>query len=344
MIAPAPALLIFALLLALTATVFWPGLGVFSRFRRGRRAELRVGMEDALKHLYKAEYRGSEASLDSLAGALQLGQTQASRLLAALKSAGLARNDRTAVLTDEGRTYALRIIRTHRLWERYLADRTGVAAVDWHDQAEEREHFLSADDVEELSARLGHPRYDPHGDPIPTASGELPAAIGVPLTHLEAGDEARITHLEDEPRELFDRLVKLGLAPQMPIRVLPSPPGSIYFEAGGKSIRLDAGAAQNVTVLWVPAGSISTDDQPTLASLDAGESAEVAGISPACQGIQRRRLLDLGIVPGTVLSAELSALGGDPRAFLVRGALIALRRDQQAWIRIRSPRDAMAAS
>lgn len=342
--APDTALLTFGLLVALLAALLWPGRGLLARLRRGRRAELRVGMEDALKHLYKAEYRGTEASLDSLAGALQLGQADASRLLTELKRAGLARNDRTAVLTDEGRAYALRIIRTHRLWERYLADRTGVAPADWHDQAEEREHFLSEDDVEELSARLGHPRYDPHGDPIPTATGDLPAAVGVPLTHLEAGDQARITHLEDEPRELFDRLVRLGLAPQMPIRILASPPGSVHIEAGGNAVRLDAAEAQNVTVQLVPAGSISTDDQPTLVALDMGETAEVTGLSPACQGIQRRRLLDLGIVPGTLVSAELSAMGGDPRAFVVRGALIALRRDQQAWVRIRAVKPAMVAS
>lgn len=342
--APDTALLIFGTVVALLAALLWPGRGLFARFRRGRRAELRVGMEDALKHLYKAKYRGTEASLDSLAGALQLGQTHASQLLAELKRTGLARNDRTAVLTDEGRAYALRIIRTHRLWERYLADRTGVAPVDWHDQAEEREHFLSEDDVEELSARLGHPRYDPHGDPIPTATGDLPAAIGVPLTHLEAGDQARITHLEDEPRELFDRLLRLGLAPQMPIRLLESPPGSVHIEAAGKAVRLDAAEAQNVTVQLVPAGSVSTDDQPTLVSLEMGESAEVTGLSPACQGIQRRRLLDLGIVPGTLISVELSAVGGDPRAFIIRGALIALRRDQQAWVRIHPAQEAMVAS
>ncbi len=80
------------------------------------------------------------------------------------------------VLTDQGREYALHIVRTHRLLERYLADRTGVLPEDWHGEAERREHKLSPEDRESLAARLGHPLYDPHGDPIPTAAGELPAA------------------------------------------------------------------------------------------------------------------------------------------------------------------------
>jgi DtxR family Mn-dependent transcriptional regulator len=60
----------------------------------------------------------------------------------------------------------------------------------------------------------------------------------------------------------------------------------------------------------------------------------VLDISPACRGSQRRRLLDLGIVRGTEVVPELVSAGGDPVAYRVRGALIALRREQAEWIRI----------
>jgi Fe2+ transport system protein FeoA len=52
------------------------------------------------------------------------------------------------------------------------------------------------------------------------------------------------------------------------------------------------------------------------------------------QGPQRRRLLDLGLVPGTLVEAELSGAGGDPVAYRIRGALIALRKDQSRWIQV----------
>ena len=331
---PGTALILFALLLLATALVLRPRRGIAALLLRGRRANLRIEMEDALKHLYKAEYRGAEGTPESLAGALQIGQAHASRVITDLKRAGLVHEGSTARLTEEGRAYALRVIRTHRLWERYLADRTGVAPGEWHTQAEEREHFLSEADVEQLSARLGHPRYDPHGDPIPTASGELPAAVGVPLTHLEPGDCARIVHLEDEPREHYDRLVALGLSPRMTVRVLEGPSGAVDIEVGGTSVRLEDGAAQNVTVTPVPETEISTGRRRSLADLRPGETGRVMSLSPACQGIQRRRLLDLGVVPGTEIHVELSAMGGDPRAFMIRGALVALRREQQKWIRV----------
>ena len=60
-------------------------------------------------------------------------------------------------LTDTGRESALRLVRTHRLWERYLADRTGIPASEWHEEAERKEHTLSEVEVDQLASRLGHP-------------------------------------------------------------------------------------------------------------------------------------------------------------------------------------------
>ena len=73
----------------------------------------------------------------------------------------------------------------------------------------------------------------------------------------------------------------------------------------------------------------------TLSALEPGESARVVGIAEVCQGPQRRRLLDLGVVPGTRITAELRSASGDPVAYEMRGALIALRREQAEWIRVR---------
>lgn len=336
---PAPLLnlLVFGLTCALAVVAFWPRWGLLSRFRRGHRAGVRVGMEDALKHLYKASRQGREASVESVAGALEITQASAAGLLQELRRARLVEPD-FARLTDEGRAYALRIIRTHRLWERYLADRTGVAPGEWHELAEEREHHLSHEAVEALDAGLGRPRFDPHGDPIPTATGDLPAARGVPLTRLREGDHARISHLEDEPRALFDQIVAEGLSPGMTLQVLSPQSGFLRVAVDGGVARLDATAASNVTVVRVGADEVEPEAEwegITLEALHAGQEAEVVGLSPACQGIQRRRLLDLGVVPGTRVTLELAAAGGNPTAYRIRGALIALRREQQRWIRIR---------
>lgn len=71
-----------------------------------------------------------------------------------------------------------------------------------------------------------------------------------------------------------------------------------------------------------------------LTTIPMGVPASIVGIAQACQGLERRRLLDLGFVTGSVVMGELVAPGGDPTAYLIRGTLIALRREQAQWIRV----------
>jgi Fe2+ transport system protein FeoA len=73
----------------------------------------------------------------------------------------------------------------------------------------------------------------------------------------------------------------------------------------------------------------------SLAELAHGEQAEVIGLAPDCQGLSRRRLLDLGLTPGARVRAEMSNIFGDPRAYRVRGTLVALRRELAEQVHVR---------
>jgi len=332
---PAYALTLFAAGSALLAVCFWPKFGLLARFRRITRSTERIRMEDALKHLYAVEYRGRSASIESLAGGLEVSRIIAARTVQHLTGLGLAvLHDETPTLTDEGRDYAVRILRTHRLWERYLADRTGVKPEEWHTSAEEAEHIVTSAEADALSARLGHPRYDPHGDPIPTPDGDMPPPAGVALSAVEPGARVMITHLEDEPPELFERIAAIGLAPHLRFAVTERDPESVHIELRGEHITLPLIVAGNVTVRPLEAGESVQEATATLAEVEPGESARVIGIAAQCQGPQRRRLLDLGVVPGTEILAELESAGGDPMAYRIRGALIALREQQASWIEV----------
>jgi DtxR family Mn-dependent transcriptional regulator len=333
MIDPVFALLIFGLAVLLVAALLWPNRGLLPRIRRVFGVTERVRLEDSLKHLYKCEYAGRSCSVDSAAGSVGVSRAHALELLGKLEEMELARASGEGFhLTDRGREYALHIVRTHRLLERYLADRTGVKPADWHGEAERREHSFSPADTDTLSSRLGHPLYDPHGDPIPTAGGELPPLTGLPLTALQPDEVASIVHLGDEPREVFEALAESGLSPHMLVRVLETGPGRVRFEAGGRELALPPIVARAITVEPLPGADVFQQAEQTLADVPEGEEVRVLGIHPALQGPQRRRLLDLGLVPGTVVEPELEAAGGDPVAFRVRGALIALRKDQAHWI------------
>ena len=343
MVDPALALLVFAVIAAFSAILLWPKKGLLALTKRFLGMTERVRIEDALKHLYNCEYVGVSPTIESLAGSLQITRHRATRLVTRLRALGLAEASGEGFpRTEPGRTYALRVLRTHRLWERYLADRTGVAPTQWHEEAEVHEHRLSEADTEALAASLGHPRFDPHGDPIPTAKGDLPPQKGVALTTLRPGQTARIVHLEDEPRELYDELIAEGLSPLMKVHITEVAPDGVRFMVEGREHVLEPIVASSVTVDPDEDVVVATEPPLKLTDLKAGESGLVVGISRACQGPARRRLLDLGVVPGTSVRAVLESTGGDPVAYDVRGALTALRNEQASWIEI--SRSATASS
>lgn len=335
MIDPLFALLAFGGVVLFAAVLFWPTSGLVARLSRLARMSERVRVEDALKHLYDAETRGVTCTPESLAGTLQVHSGRAVRILDRLQALGLAEPSAEGfVLTGSGRQYALRILRTHRLVERFLADRTGVPPRDWHDEAERWEHRLDEAATERLARRMGHPVYDPHGDPIPTSGGMLPESEGVPLHMVAPGSAAAVIHLEDEPVEVYQRLLTAGFSLGQVLRVLEVDPAKVRFVVDDRESSLATVLARNVTVRPLAGAEADLGATRSLADLEVGDSATVAGISAACQGPQRRRLLDLGVVPGTVVRAVMRSAAGDPIAYDIRGALIGLRHQQAEWIRV----------
>jgi DtxR family Mn-dependent transcriptional regulator len=341
---PGISLLVSALTVAAAVILFWPVRGLWWRGLRGFRATERVRIEDALKHLYDCDYRRQPATLQSLAGAIGISGNGAGRLLERLQQLGLSTATGGRLeLTAEGRGYALRVIRVHRLWERYFSEHTGLAAAEWHAQAEHREHRTSSSEANALAARMGFPLYDPHGDPIPTATGEIVPPAGQSLSDLPVGQPAAIIHVEDEPQAIYAQLAAEGLHPGVRVRVLESGPARIRFEAEGEERVLAPIVAANVTVTPCEADLPEAGGTTPLSTLVPGQQARVVRLSPAFRGAERRRMLDLGIVPGTVVQAEMKSPSGDPTAYRVRGALIALRREQADLIYVERPVEGAAA-
>jgi len=339
MVDPGMALLAFVALAALVAVVVWPRRGLMARVLRVVRMTERVRLEDALKHAYACERQGLPCTQESLAGRLGISPARAAELLSELAATGMVRTEGSyPELTDDGRASALQLVRTHRLWEQYLAERTGVPAGEWHTRAERMEHALTPEEAERLAVRLGHPAYDPHGDPIPTADGAIPPVRGVALNTVRVGQGVEIVHLEDEPHEIYDRLIAAGLAPGERLEVLAHTMGGVRVRGLGGMFDIEAMAAHNVTVQPLGAGATVEAPPDTLAHAVPGETVRVIEISPVCQGAQRRRLLDLGVVKGTEITPELVSASGDPVAYRIRGALIALRREQARWILVERPR------
>jgi len=322
-------------LMAVGVLFFWPEHGLYWRWQRNHLLSERVLSEDALKHIYQSQIDGEKPTIHSLAGALHVRENKAADVLSDLQAHALIEiTGSELLLTSAGQEYALRILRAHRLFERYLSEETGYKESEWHNQAHIREHQLSAEEVATLAVRLGNPTHDPHGDPIPNAEGYVVYPDNsLPLTSLKPNTAARITHLEDEPEVVYAQLVAEGLYLGEEIRLLEVTSQRVRFWSDGDEHVLAPLVAANITVVPIPAEHLQ--ERPAgrpLTILKPGQAGTLLSLSPRLRSSERRRLMDLGLLPGTTITAEFTSAAGDPMAFRVRGALIALRKSQSDLI------------
>jgi DtxR family transcriptional regulator, Mn-dependent transcriptional regulator len=325
------------LILAAVAT----GFLVSRWYHRRQSFHARQRSEDALKHLFEQEYRGRHGSLASLKGALRLPDGPVLALVARMQALDLVRaRGQEFDLTPAGERLALQIVRAHRLLERYFADEARLPLKQVHAAAERREHSLSAEEVERLSADLGHPTYDPHGDPIPTREGAVPPASGTPVTSWPSETTGRIVHLEDEPPISFAQILAEGLRVGQVVRVIEQTAARVVLTDGENEFRLAPAVAANVFLAAAPEAS-EAPGVIRLPDLPEHTHAEVIGLDEACQGFSRRRLMDLGFTEGAHIEAVLKTFAGDPRAYRIRGTVVAVRRDQAVHVVVR-PLDARA--
>lgn len=315
-----------------------PKVGLIARWQQNQQKTERILREDALKHIYRCEQEKTTATLESIAGSLDISANQAVNVVADLEQRRLTqRKNGQLALTPTGQEASLHIIRAHRLWERFLSDKTGYSEIEWHDQADRLEHDLTPEAANQLAAQLGYPTFDPHGDPIPTAEGRLVRHGGFPLHQFKAGDVIRITHLEDEPEAVYAQILAEKLYPGMVVRIISISAERIVFWNNGQEHIVAPMVAANISATLVTMEAQETDSftGERLDNIAMGEKAEVLRLSPACRGSERRRFLDLGLIPGTVVSAEFVSPSGEPTAYQIRGALIALRSEQAHKIYVR---------
>jgi DtxR family Mn-dependent transcriptional regulator len=108
-------------------------------------------------------------------------------------------------LTDKGRKMALNVVRKHRLWEAFLFKTFDMTLHDIHKEAELLEHQTSDLLADKISEYLGHPKFDPHGDPIPNADGEITTIdTSISLSNAEEGKQYIISRLMSDDKEFFE--------------------------------------------------------------------------------------------------------------------------------------------
>ena len=196
-------------------------------------------VEDYLKAIYRLSPEGRPAATSDIANLLELSPASVSGMVKRLSEQGLLEHVpyKGVQLTDEGRRAALRMVRRHRLIEAYLVATLGYTWDTVHEEAERLEHAVSDTLVERMAAVLGHPRVDPHGDPIPAADGSIEEPECVPLTEVAPGRTVELRRVDESQPERLRYIASVGLTPGAAVTVLERQPfdGPITIQASGRT-------------------------------------------------------------------------------------------------------------
>ena len=109
-------------------------------------------------------------------------------------------------LTADGTKVALGIIRRHRLWEFFLAEKLKFTWDEVHEVAEDLEHVSNKKLIDKLDEYLGFPRVDPHGDPIPDANGKIEISKKICITELAVNTVSTVASVSDHSSEILELL------------------------------------------------------------------------------------------------------------------------------------------
>ena len=155
-----------------------------------------------------------------------------------------------ASLTEQGQRTATNLVRKHRLWEVFLVQSLGMTWDEVHEIAEELEHIQSDRLIERLDAFLGHPKFDPHGDPIPNAQGKYTLRAQLPLTELKPGQEGIVIGVREDETSFLKHLNDKGLTIGKSITILSNDDydNTLRISVDDLEINLSGKVARNIMI------------------------------------------------------------------------------------------------
>lgn len=217
--------------------------------------------QDYLKVVWSAtEWSDVPVTTKLLAARLGVGASTVSETVRRLADAGLVTHEPYGAveLTDEGRAHALAMVRRHRLLETFLVEVLGYGWDEVHDEAEVLEHAVSDRFVDRVSAHLGHPTRDPHGDPIPAADGAVEALPAVPLWDVQPGP-CQVARISDADPDLLRYLDGVGVVLDARLTVVArhAPVGlvSVVVGSGASEPRVELGEVAARAIWVVPSAA-----------------------------------------------------------------------------------------
>jgi len=164
--------------------------------------------ENYIKAIYRLQRQDGTVTTNELANELKTKPASVTDMMKKLKTKKLLHYQpyQGFRLTQEGSKVALGIIRRHRLWEFFLAEKLNFTWDEVHEVAEDLEHVSSKKLIDKLDEFLGFPRVDPHGDPIPDANGKIEISKKILLTELPLNAAATVSNVKDQSSSMLELL------------------------------------------------------------------------------------------------------------------------------------------
>ena len=214
-----------------------------------------VTVENYVKQIYLEQQRTRDhlVSMGRLADVMSVTPGTATSMIKALADSGLVKYVRRSGvrLSKGGEQLALHVLRRHRLLEQFLVQVVGLDWSEVHTEAEELEHAVSDKLLARMDALLGHPSFDPHGDPIPTPAGKVPAEKLCDLAHAPGRRALRVARVVDQDPEFLRYAEKQGLRPGAQVELLENDPAAdavLVCCAGRKPFTMGTAAATKILV------------------------------------------------------------------------------------------------
>jgi DtxR family Mn-dependent transcriptional regulator len=186
-------------------------------------SELTAVAQDYLKAIWNAgEWSLQKVSTKMLAEKIGVSASTASESIRKLAQQGLVEHEKygAVTLTESGRRAALTMVRRHRLLETFLVKELGYSWDEVHDEAEILEHAVSDRLVARIDTKLGFPRRDPHGDPIPASDGRVPTPPARQLWACGDGETGTVARISDADPQMLRYFDSIGINLDSCLRVL----------------------------------------------------------------------------------------------------------------------------
>jgi DtxR family Mn-dependent transcriptional regulator len=208
--------------------------------------------ENYLKTIYHLQTKDDNVTTNELAEKLHTRPASITDMMKKLKTRKLVNYQpyQGFRLTPEGKKVALGIIRRHRLWEFFLAEKLKFNWDEVHEVAEQLEHVSSKKLIDKLDEYLDHPKFDPHGDPIPDTNGKMETGKQISLSELSINKTARICFIANQSGLLLEHLneKKINIGTSIVVKRKFSFDDSLEIKLDSKLLTISDQLAKNIFV------------------------------------------------------------------------------------------------